>query len=123
MSDLQIVSLKNNLLYDVTVSQIKTKIISRLNELNLTQPKYKTDNEFLVLVCNLIEFLVKKKKDKIVKKELAIGIFTDIFNLNDDEKVTLSNNIDFIHANGTIKKISQWKLFKCGIYELFAKKC
>ena len=122
MSDLQIVSLKNNLLYDVTVSQIKTKIISRLNELNLTQPKYKTDNEFLVLVCNLIEFLVKKK-DKIVKKELAIGIFTDVFNLNDDEQKILSNNIDFIHANKTIKKISQWKLFKCGIYELFAKKC
>jgi hypothetical protein len=63
-----------------------------------------------------------KKKDKIVKKELAIDIFTDLFNLNDDEKVTLSNNIDFVHSNGTIKKISQWKLFKCGIYELFAKK-
>ena len=121
MSDLQIVSLKNNLLYDVTVSQIKNKIISRLNELNLSQPKYKTCNEFLVLVCNLIEFLVKKK-DKIVKKELAIDIFTDLFNLNEDEKVTLSNNIDFVHSNGTIKKISQWKLFKCGIYELFAKK-
>ena len=121
MSDLQIVSLKNNLLYDVTVSQIKNKIITRLNELNLTQTKYKTDNEFLVLICNLIEFLVKKK-DKIVKKQLAIDIFTDLFNLNDDEKVTLSNNIDFVHSNGTIKKISQWKLFKCGIYELFAKK-
>jgi len=121
MSDLQIVSLKNNLLYDVTVSQIKNKIISRLNELHLSQPKYKTDNEFLVLVCNLIEFLVKKK-DKIVKKQLAIDIFTDLFNLNDDEKVTLGNNIDFVHANGTIKKISQWKLFKCGLYELFTKK-
>ena len=121
MSDLQIVSLKNNLLYDVTVSQIKNKFISRVNELKSTQPKYKTDNEFLVLVCNLIEFLVKKK-DKIVKKELAIHIFTDLFNLNEDEQKTLSNNIDFVHSNGTIKKISQWKLFKCGIYELFAKK-
>jgi len=121
MSDLQIVSLKNNLLYDVTVSQIKNKIITRLNELHLTQPKYKTDNEFLVLVCNLIEFLVKKK-DKIVKKQLCIDIFTDLFNLNDDEKVTLSNNIDFVHSNGTIKKISQWKLFRCGLYELFTKK-
>ena len=121
MSDLQIVSLKNNLLYDVTVSQIKNKIITRLNELHLTQPKYKTDNEFLVLVCNLIEFLVTKK-NKIVKKQLCIDIFTDLFNLNDDEKVTLSNNIDFVHANGTIKKISQWKLFRCGLYELFTKK-
>ena len=121
MSDLQIVSLKNNLLYDVTVSQIKNKIITRLNELHLTQPKYKTDNEFLVLVCNLIEFLVTKK-NKIVKKQLCIDIFTDLFDLNDDEKVTLSNNIDFVHANGTIKKISQWKLFKCGLYELFTKK-
>jgi len=120
MSDLQIVSLKNNLLYDVTVTQIKNKIIGRINELNLSQPKYKTDNEFLVLVCNLIEFLVKKK-DKIVKKQLCIDIFTDLFDLNADEKVALSNNIDFVHANGTIKKISKFRLFKCGIYEYFKK--
>jgi hypothetical protein len=120
MSDLQIVSLKNNLLYDVTVSQIKNKIIARVNELQLSQPKYKTDNEFLVFVANLIEYLVKKK-DKIVKKQLCIDIFTDLFDLNDDEKVTLRNNIDFVHANGTIKKVSKFRLFKCGIYEYFKK--
>ena len=121
MSDLQIVSLKNNLLYDVTVNEIKTKIIKRIHELNLGEPKYKTDNELLVLICNLIEFLVHKK-DKIVKKDLCINIFTDLFQLTDDEKKALSNNIDFVHLNGAIKKVSKFKLFKCGLYELFLKK-
>ena len=118
---LEIVALKNNLLYDVTLNDVKSKIIKRIHELNLGDPKYKTDNELLVLICNLIEFLVKKK-DKIVKKDLCIDIFTDLFNLNDDEKKTLSNNIDFVHANDTIKRISKYKLFKCTIFELFKKK-
>ena len=52
---LEIVSLKNNILNDVRKFEVKNKIINRLVELNLNDIKYKFDNEFLLLVCNLIE--------------------------------------------------------------------
>ena len=70
---LEIVSLKNNILNDVKKSEVKNKIINRLVELNLNDIKYKLDNEFLLLVCNLVEHLVVKA-DKLDKKELVQDI-------------------------------------------------
>ena len=123
MSNLEIVGLKNNIKYDFTVNDIKNQIVNRINQLGLNNIKYKHDNEFLVLICNLIEFLVQKK-DKITKSDLCYLIYSEIFDLdrsNEDEKIMLKHNIDFIHANGSIKKISKWKLFKCGLKEFFKK--
>ena len=124
MSNLEIVGLKNNIKYDFTVNDIKNQIVNRINQLGLNNIKYKHDNEFLVLICNLIEFLVQKK-DKITKSDLCYLIYSEIFDLdrsNEDEKIMLKHNIDFIHANGSIKKISKWKLFRCGLKEFFKKK-
>ena len=72
MADLQIIPLKNNLLVDWKKQDIKTKIISRVNELNISLAHYKNDNEFLVLVCNLVEYLIVKK-DNINKKEMCVA--------------------------------------------------
>ena len=117
MVDLEVVGLKNNLLYDFKVNDIKNKIVSRINALSLNNPKYKHDIEFLKLVTNLIEFLVVKK-DNINKSELCYLIFMEVFDLNsEEEKVMLKHNIDSLHANGSIKTVSFWKLFKCGVKE------
>lgn len=121
MTDLQIIPLKNNLLVDWKKQDIKTKIINRVNELNIVLTHYKNDADFLVLICNLIEYLVNKK-DNINKKELVILIFNDLFGLSPEEQETLKNNVDIIHLQNKIKKVSMWKLFKCGVYELFRKK-
>jgi hypothetical protein len=121
---LEIVGLKNNIKYDFTVNDIKNKIVNRINELGLNNIKYKHDNEFLVLICNLIEFLVQKK-DKITKSDLAFSIYCEIFDIDktsEDEKLMLKHNINFIYDNGSIKKINHWKLFKCGLKEIFKKK-
>ena len=122
MADLQIVPLKNNLLVDWKKANIKAKIISRLNELNINIANYKTDSDFLILVCNLAEYLVNTKKDNISKKELVISVYVDLFSLTPEEQETLKNNIDIIHLQNKIKKVSMWKLFKCGVYEFFKKK-
>jgi hypothetical protein len=121
MTDLQIVPLKNNLLLDWKKQNIKTKIISRLNELNIIISNYKNDSDFLILVCNLVEYLVTKKNN-INKKELVLSVYVDLFGLSTEEQETLKNNIDIIHLQNKIKKVSMWKLFKCGVYELFRKK-
>jgi hypothetical protein len=121
MSELQIIPLRNNLLVDYKYTEIKNKIISRLNELHLCDSKYKNDNQLLNLICELIEHLVMKK-DKINKKELAIDIYLALFGLTDDEKKVLENNINFLWSNQMIKKVSLYKLFKTGIKEWFRKK-
>jgi len=120
--DLTLVPLKNNLLVDSTYNKVKNRIIERINELGLHDPKYKNDNEFLSLVCSLIENLISKK-DGIKKSDLAIDIFSQLFNLDEDEKVILKNNIDFLCNQKTIiKKLSPYKLFKTSIREWFFKK-
>jgi hypothetical protein len=120
--NLQIVPLKNNILVDFKKQDIKNKIIERINELKLNIPLYKNDNEFLTLVCNLIEYLVNSKKDNINKKEMVLMIYQELFGLTPDEQETLKNNIDIIHLQNKIKKVSMWKLFKCGFKEFFLKK-
>ena len=121
MTDLQIIPLKNNLLVDWKKQDIKLKIISRVNELNIVLAQYKNDADFLVLICNLVEYLVNKK-DNINKKELVISVYMDLYGLAPEEQETLKNNVDIIHLQNKIKKVSMWKLFKCGVYELFRKK-
>ena len=121
MSSLAIVPLRNNLLADHKRDAIKTKIVARLTELNLLQTKYKNDGEFLLLLANLIEHLVMKP-DKINKKQLLLDIMSDTFGLTEEEKTTISSNVDFLCTNRLIKKISNYKLFKTGFSEWFFKK-
>jgi hypothetical protein len=119
MTDLSIIPLKNNLLVDATFHTVKSKIITRLNELGITDSKYKNDSEFLALVCNLIEHLIQKK-DKINKRDLALDIIGTLFNTTEEEKAALGKNIDFLCSQkGLIKKVSVYKLFKVGIREWF----
>ena len=126
MSNLEIVGLKNNIKSDYIIDLIKSQIINRINDLKLNNIKYRYCNEFLLLVANLIEYL-SNKKDKIDKFNLLYEIFCEVFDLdksNVDERLMLLHNVNFLHSNGSIKKISKWKLFKCGVYEYFSgKKC
>ena len=120
--DLSLIPLKNNLLVDAKYNTVKQKIIERVVSLGLQDDKYKTDNEFLSLVCNLIENLVVKK-DKVSKQDLAIDIINHLFNMTDEEKDILRKNINFLCSQiNIIKKVSYYKLFKTGFKELFFKK-
>lgn len=121
MTDLNIIPLKNNILLDYKTVEIKNKIINRVNDLNLDINKYKNDTEFLTLICNLIEYSVRKK-DNINKLDLCLSIYQQYYNLNEDETSLLKNNIDYIHKNKNIKKLSFYKLFKTSFSEWFRKK-
>ena len=94
---------------------------SLLTKSNINVSQYKTDNEFLTLICNLIEYLVTKK-DNINKKELVLSVYNDLFGLTPEEQETLKNNIDIVHLQKKIKAVSYWKLFKCGVKEFIFKK-
>ena len=112
---------KNDLAQELKTVEIKNAIITRLEKIENLQD-YKLNNEFLVLVCNLIEYYVKKKYN-IDKSNLLISIYDRIFaNLTDEEKSTIRQNIQFIWNNGHIKKIAYYKLMFCGIKEWLKKK-
>jgi len=118
MSGLEVITLKNSILVDVHKTEIKTAIIKRVAELNLDLVKWKINPEFLSLLCNMIEHLVEKK-DKINKLDFAIEIVNDLLSgsLTSDEIAIIKSTIEFIHQNKNIKKVSMWKLFKCGMRE------
>ena len=121
MDDLNLVPIQNSLAFDVKRIEIKKKIINRIVELGLNIANYRNSTEFLLLILNLIEHLVVKK-DKINKKELAIEIVSEVFGLNELERNNIDSNIEFLHQNKNIKKVSMFKLFYAGVKELFFKK-
>jgi hypothetical protein len=121
MSELNIIPIKNGLFTDFREDQVKKTIQTRLHELNMINAKYKLDNEFLTLLVNMIEHLVVKK-DKINKKELALGIMRDFMGASEDDLALISKNIEYLHSNKVIKKVSYRKLFKAGLCEWFFKK-
>lgn len=79
----------------------------------------KNNPELLKYVCNEVENLVKKKY-KIDKKKLVLEIINRVVtNLNDNDRKSMSDNIEFLHANGDIKKVKWLKyLAHVGLYVL-----
>lgn len=61
-------------------------------------------NEFLLMVCKLVEEVIKKS-DLINKKQLVLDLFKSIFNLSPPELVVLDNAVEFLWSNGLICKI------------------
>jgi hypothetical protein len=106
MSGLELVSVNNDLALDVKRNEIKNKIIARISELGITVATYRLNNEFLLLICNLVEHLVNKKKYKIDKKVLVVEILNQLFTLNAVEKANVESNIEFLWNNKNIKKVS-----------------
>jgi hypothetical protein len=122
MSDLSLIAITPNLSLEIKQNEIKTKIITRLTELKLNDPKYKMSQDVLLLVANLIEHLVKDKK--INKKQMLLDVFQLLFNINANtlEKNLIEQQLEFLHSNKAIKKLSKFYLFCCSAYELFFKK-
>ena len=122
MSGLELVSVNNDLALDMKRNDIKSKIIARINELGINTATYRLNNEFLLLICNLVEHLVNKKKYKIDKKVLVIEILNQLFTLNVIGKTNVESNIEFLWNNKNIKKLSAFKLFCVGMKEYFYPK-
>lgn len=120
-SSLTLVAVQPNLASDIKRQEIIKKIQDRITELNLRLPDYKNNTEFVLLVLNLVEHLVKKKY-KIDKKKLAVHILSTLLNLNAQEISALETNIEFLHANKMIKKVSWYYAFCCGVIEYFSAK-
>ncbi len=122
MSNLNLVPIQPNIERDVLKQSIMKAIRDRITELNLPLINYKNNTEFVLLVLNLIEHLVPKEKNKakkIDKKEMAVEILTALLQLAPHEVQALHTNIEFLHSNKMIKKVSKFYAFCCGVKEYF----
>ena len=116
--DLSVIHITPNLCYEIKRQEIKKRVIDRLTELNLLDQKYKNNQDILLLVCNLVEHLVKEKK--ISKKDIVLDVITSVYN-NPNERANYDANIEFLHSTKAIKKLSKFYLFCVGIYEYLFK--
>lgn len=120
MSNLDLVSITPSLGVEIKKNEIKKKIIERLNELGLCDSKYKISTDVILLICNLLEHLVKDKK--INKKDLLLEIFQQVYNIQATDRSVIENQVEFLHSNKAIKKLSKFYLFCCSAYEYLFKK-
>jgi hypothetical protein len=113
------VSITPSLDLEIRQNEIKSKIVSRLTELKLNDAKYKSNPDVILLVCNLLENLIKNKK--INKKQLLLDIFVQLYNIQAPDRAIIETNIEFLHSNKSIRKLSKFYLFCCSIREYFLK--
>ena len=116
---MDLVSVTPTLALEIKQNNIKAKIITRLTELKLNDQRYKTNPDVILLVCNLLENLIKNKK--INKKLILLDVFVQVYNIQAQDRVIIESQIEFLHSNKAIKKLSKFYLFACGTYEYFFK--
>ena len=84
------------------VNHILIKLKDKINEIE----KHKLDPDFILHVCNLIENSFPSSNKHIDKKDLALQVIIKVFSLNDNDKLEISNQIDFLHQCGKIRRTS-----------------
>ena len=117
------ITIKNSLEKHTLYYNLLDDIIKKLSTEIKSIDKLRLDPELSLLICNLVENSIKAgNKNKIDKKQLAIQILTQIFNLSDSEQVIISQQIDFLIANNKIEKVKMITNVKNFLSALLVKK-
>ena len=90
---------------------IKTCVEKFNLELGINVAKCKSNTEFILLLCNIIEEVLGKHKiKKINKQDLFIKIYTEICgSIGNEELNFIKNTIDYLHRNDLIQRIPVFK--------------
>ena len=102
-----LIPLKNSLKNLNDLAILKQMVVCKIQSL----PNYQTlknDVELVLYACNTLENAhVDLKAAKINKRQLIVSVFGELFNLNDEKKLTVSNTIQFLFDHGKIKQVKQ----------------
>ena len=102
-----LIPLKNNLKNVSDLSNLKQMVICKVQSL----PNYQTlknDVELILYACNVLENAhADLKCAKTNKRQLIVSVFTELFNLNDEEQLLLNNTVQFLYDNRKIKQVKQ----------------
>ena len=102
-----LVPVKNNLKNLSDAAQLKQMVCCKIQSIPNFQ-SLKGDVELILYACNILEnYHVDVNAKKIDKKELVVNAFVELFSLNDDERQTLNNTIQFLFDHKKIKQIKK----------------
>ena len=100
------------------LDELKSKILTRLQNVNLHHQKFKLEPKNIQYVCILIESSIDKNH-KINKRDFLIQIFKDLYGLTSEDETIIKQTVDLLHISGKIKKKSYYKLWCVSVFELF----
>ena len=105
--DLSLIKPKNQLLKAQKLNDLINIVKQKVSEFPASH-NLKSCQEFLLMVCNLVEEIVKKS-DKINKKELVINVLKSVLVLSEAESKLVDASIEFLWSNDLIQKIPSSK--------------
>lgn len=112
-------SLKSYVIYNTLVENI-TKIIREIPNFDKLG---KSNNELILLICNIIENkITNNKKKKIDKKNLVLDVIHNLFCISADDRKNIGEIIQFLFDNNKIKKEKISKVVSKSLYNWIKKK-
>jgi len=117
----QLIPIKNDLKQSVKFQQISDRILKKIEVIpNLNE--FKTSIELINLMCNIIEYLCKKKY-KIDKANLLVFTLKRVIpNISEDDIENIKKTIQYLHDNNLIISISTLKYSLAYLKNFFLKK-
>jgi Rps23 Pro-64 3,4-dihydroxylase Tpa1-like proline 4-hydroxylase len=116
MDSLAYVDFKHNLKRLQTEAELKEMITTKIREIP-TYQALKYDVELTLFICNLIENATKDKNvKKFNKKDFVINVMSELFTLSENDKKILGDQIEFLKANGKIKRVGYIKILRTYFY-------
>lgn len=116
------IKLNNKLKVLDKIGEISKYIIEKIQSMPNYQ-ELRNDVEIILYVCTLIENELQQTKTKSInKKEIVIDIINKIFSLKPEEFKNIDKNIEFLHSNNLIKKISNYEKIPLQMANWFFRK-
>lgn len=111
----------------------KLKVLDKLGEVSKfvieriqSMPGYmdlRNDIETILYICTVIENEIQQNKSKTInKKEIVIDIVNKIFALRPEEFKNVEKNIEFLHSNNLIHKITDYEKIPLKVASWFFRK-
>jgi hypothetical protein len=113
-------NLKNLKFQSNVVEDVASSIINDFTNVSLI----KNNVELIELICNIIEQLTATNSQKQDKEKLFFNIYDRIFqnNVSAEDKVFISNIIQFLLNNNLVKKVSMFRRLINKFKNIFSKK-
>lgn len=101
-SSLETIKFKNSMKSHMTDANIVVWIVEKVQQIeNLEALKY--NGELVLYICSVIECACLENKIKTDKLDLFIQVYDKCFEMSVQDKVVVTQMLDFLHKNGLIK--------------------
>ena len=119
---MEIIKLKHKLKSLERLGELTKQITDKIQSMPNHQ-ELKNDLEVILYVCTIVENEIKQNKTKSYdKKQIVIDMLQRVFTYKPDELTFISKNIDFLHINDLIKKVSDCEKAGNKVFNWFLKK-